>query len=122
MKILTDKKLLSLWGKAVIERAGYKCEYPNCLIQYTQLHPHHLFSRRYVTMRYNLDAGISLCPAHHTLGGLSAHLNPDFKDILISTGVRTEEFFDKLRKERNRIQKNTLQWKMECYEKLKVYL
>jgi hypothetical protein len=119
---LTDAKLLKLWGKAVIERAGFKCEYPDCNIHYTQLHPHHLYSRRYVTMRYNLDAGIALCPSHHTMGGLSAHHDPDFKSVLVATGVRTEEFFDRLRKERNRVQKNTAAWKQECYEKLKAYL
>ena len=122
LKIISDKKLLKLWGQAVIDRAGYRCEYPNCNIHYTQLHPHHLYSRRYVTMRYNLDAGICLCPSHHTMGGLSAHHDPDFKSVLVATGVRTEEFFDKLREERNRIQKNTAAWKLECYEKLKAYL
>ena len=122
LKIISDKKLLKLWGQAVIERAGRRCEYPDCNIHYTQLHPHHLYSRRYVTMRYNLDAGISLCPYHHTMGGLSAHHDPDFKSVLVATGVRTEEFFDKLREERNRIQKNTAAWKLECYERLKAYL
>ena len=122
LKIISDKKLLKLWGQAVIDRAGYRCEYPNCNIHYTQLHPHHLYSRRYVTMRYNLDAGICLCPCHHTMGGLSAHHDPDFKSVLVATGVRTEEFFDKLRAERNRIQKNTAAWKQECYDRLKAYL
>ncbi len=119
---ITDKKLLELWRRAVIERAGHRCEFPDCDIKYTQLHAHHLYTRRYVTMRYCLDAGICLCPSHHVFSGLSAHQNPDFKDLLISTGVRTEAFFDKLRAERNRVQKNTLAWKLECYEKLKVYL
>jgi hypothetical protein len=119
---ISDKKLLKFWGQAVIERAGRRCEYPDCNIHYTQLHPHHLYSRRYVTMRYNLDAGICLCPSHHTMGGLSAHHDPDFKSVLVATGVRTEEFFDRLRAERNRIQKNTAAWKRECYERLKAYL
>jgi hypothetical protein len=119
---LTDKKLLKLWGQAVIARAGFRCEYPDCNVHYTQLHPHHLYSRRYVTMRYCLDAGISLCPYHHTMGGLSAHHDPDFKSVLIATGVRTEELFDRLREERNRVQKNTAAWKLECYKKLSHYL
>lgn len=122
MKPITDKKLLKLWGAAVIERAGHRCQYPDCNVNYTQLHPHHLYSRRYVTMRYNLEAGIALCPSHHTMGGNSAHLCPDFKDTLIATGVKTAEFFDRLRAERNRIQKNNQAWKDECYEKLKLYL
>jgi len=78
-KKITDAKLLKLWGDAVKERAGHRCEYPDCNVHYTQLHPHHLYSRRYVTMRYCLDAGIALCPYHHTMGGLSAHHDPDFK-------------------------------------------
>jgi hypothetical protein len=56
------------------------------------------------------------------MGGFSAHLDPDFKDRLIVTGVRTEEFFNRLRMEKNRVQKNTVAFKNECYEKLKVYL
>ena len=122
MKKITDKKLLQSWAMAVKERAGYRCEYPDCTVNSHQLHAHHLYSRRWVTMRYNLDAGISLCPSHHTMGGLSAHHDPDFKSVLVATGVRTEEFFDRLRAERNRVQKNTAAWKQECYEKLKAYL
>jgi hypothetical protein len=56
------------------------------------------------------------------MGSFSAHHDPDFKNLIVATGVRTEELFDKLRKERNRVQKNTLAWKQECYDKLKVYL
>jgi hypothetical protein len=119
---LTDKKLLSLWRQACLERAGYKCEYPDCNVHANQLHAHHLYSRRWVTMRYNLDAAICLCASHHTLSGLSAHKDPDFKQTLIAGNVRTADFFDELRAERNRVQKNTAQWKQECYEKLKVYL
>ena len=37
-------------------------------------------------------------------------------------GVRTADFFDDLRTERNRIQKNTDDFKLECLEKLKPYL
>jgi hypothetical protein len=122
MKQISDKKLLKLWAAAVLERAGYKCEYPDCTVNYTQLHPHHLYSRRYVTMRYNLDNGIALCPSHHTMGGDSAHHDPDFKERLIATKVRTREFFDNLRAERNRIQKNTQAFKDECFDKLKLYL
>lgn len=122
MKAITDKKLLQLWANAVKDRAGHKCEYPDCRVNAHQLHAHHLYSRRWVTMRYNLDAGIALCAFHHTLSGLSAHKDPDFKQTLIAGGVRTADFFDHLREERNRIQKNTVAWKQECYDKLKAYL
>lgn len=122
MKTITDKKLLQLWANAVKERAGYKCEYPDCTVHAHQLHAHHLYSRRWVTMRYNLYAGICLCAYHHTLSGLSAHKDPDFKQTLIAGGVRTADFFDKLREERNRIQKNTAAWKQECYDRLRAYV
>jgi hypothetical protein len=56
------------------------------------------------------------------LGSFSAHNDPDFKERLIATGVRTEELFDRLREERNRVQKITAAWKQECYDKLKNYL
>lgn len=122
MKKITDKKLLQSWAMAVKERAGYRCEYPDCTVNSHQLHAHHLYSRRWVTMRYNLDAGICLCASHHTLSGLSAHKDPDFKETLILGNVRTRDFFDDLRTERNRIQKNTDDFKLECLEKLKPYL
>jgi hypothetical protein len=122
MKSITDKKLLQLWANAVKDRAGHKCEYPDCRVNAHQLHAHHLYSRRWATMRYNLDAGIALCAFHHTLSGLSAHKDPDFKQTLIAGGVRTADFFDRLREERNRVQKNNAAWKLECYERLKVYL
>ena len=119
---ISDKKLLQLWANAVKDRAGHKCEYPGCTVNAHQIHAHHLYSRRWVTMRYNLSAGIALCSYHHTLSGLSAHKDPDFKQTLIAGKVRTADFFDALREERNRIQKNTAAWKLECYEKLKAYL
>ena len=122
LKIISDKKLLQLWANAVKDRAGHKCEYPGCTVNAHQIHAHHLYSRRWVTMRYNLSAGIALCSYHHTLSGLSAHKDPDFKQTLIAGKVRTADFFDALREERNRIQKNTAAWKQECYDRLKAYL
>jgi hypothetical protein len=118
----TDKTLLKAWGTAVKDKAGYKCEYPDCNVNYTQTHPHHIFSRRHVSLRYSLDNGICLCPVHHTMGSFSAHKDPTFKDRLISTGVRSADLFEKLIKERNRIQKNNQAWKDECFERLKIYL
>ena len=121
-KVLSDKKLLKFWAQAVIEKAGYKCEYPDCNINYHQLHPHHLFSRRHVSLRYDVDNGISLCPVHHTMGSFSAHNDPTFKDRLVACGVRSPELFEALNRKRNVIQKNTQQYKFDCYEKLKAYL
>ena len=119
---LTDAKLLKLWADICKERAGWKCEVVDCTTRATQLHAHHIFSRRHASLRYCIDNAICLCGVHHSLGSFSAHNDPTFKDRLVATGVRTEEFFDRLREERNRVQKNTAAWKLECYEKLKIYL
>lgn len=122
IKNLTDKKLLSQWAIAGKERSGYRCEVADCRIHYTQVHAHHVFHRSHVSLRYALDNCLVLCPYHHTLGSFSAHKDPTFIERIIATGVRSHEWLDALREERNRIQKNTAAWKMECYEKLKAYL
>ena len=120
--LVSDAKLLKLWRIAALERAGYKCEYPDCNINYTQLHCHHIYHRSHISLRWDLRNAIILCPTHHVLGSLSAHKNPDFKDIIMGSGVRSEGFFDDLRIIRNQVQKNTLDFRWECYEKLKPYL
>ena len=121
-KGITDAKLLKYLRDAALERAGYRCEFPDCHVNYSQLHCHHIYHRSHASLRYDLRNAIILCPTHHTLSGLSAHKNPDFKEILIAGGVRTADFFDQLRAERNRIQKNTQAWKDQCYDELKAYL
>ena len=118
-KAITDAKLLKLWADIVRERAGWRCEYPDCDIHATQLHPHHFYSRRHAAIRYDPDNGLCLCSHHHTMGSFSAHHDPDFKDRIISTGVRTPEWNDKLREKRNMIVKNNKAFKEDAYEKLK---
>ena len=122
MKPISDKMLLKLWGSAVIERAGHRCEYPNCTANYSQLHPHHVFSRRGVSTRYLLKNSLCLCPTHHTMGSFAAHSDPTFIATIIATGVRTEEWLNDLILERRKVQKNTQAFRDECYEKLKLYL
>ena len=119
---LDDKKLLSFWRKACLERAGYRCEYPECRINAHQLHAHHIYSRRNVSTRYLLDNSLCLCSVHHTMGAYSAHNDPDFKDIIMGSGVRSEGFFDDLRIIRNQVQKNNIEFRWDCYNKLKPYL
>jgi hypothetical protein len=119
---ISDKKLLALWREAVIERAGHKCEYPECTVNATQLQAHHFYTKRTVAMRYNLENGLCLCPIHHTLGAFAAHKDPDFKDIIITRGVRTQEWHDNLIKQKNVITTNTPAFKLKCLEKLKPYL
>ena len=116
---ISDGALLKLWGNIVKERAGWKCEYPDCDVRATQLHPHHWYSRRHSSIRYDPLNGICLCAVHHTMGSFSAHHDPDFKDRILSTGVRTAEWNDKLREKRNLVVKNNQAFKNEAYELLK---
>ena len=117
-KPITDAALLKLWANIVKERAGWKCEYPDCNCNYTQLHPHHFYSRRHASLRYDPDDGVALCPFHHTMGAFSAHHDPDFKDRIIATGVRTREWQEKLREKRNLIVKNNQAFKEAARENL----
>jgi len=117
-KPITDAKLLQLWGDRVRERADWRCEYPDCSVRTTQLHPHHFYSRRHAAIRYDVDNGICLCPVHHTLGSFSAHQDPDFKDRIIGMGVRSQDWNDNLRLKRNMIVKNNQAFKDAAYKKL----
>lgn len=108
---ISDAKLLKLWGDRVRERANWRCEYPDCSVHTTQLHPHHFYSRRHAALRYDVENGIALCAVHHTLGSFSAHNDPDFKDRIIATGVRSQDWNEKLRLKRNLIVKNNQAFK-----------
>jgi len=119
---ITDKELLKLWRTACLERAGYKCEYPECSVNSTQLHAHHFYSRRIVPLRYDIENSIALCAYHHTLGPFAAHKDPDFKDIIIERGARSEAWHQKLIQKKQKIVKNTLAFKLECLEKLMPWL
>jgi hypothetical protein len=120
--VITDKKLIASWRKAVIERAGNKCEYPGCTVKATQLHAHHFYTRRIVPLRYDIENGVALCSYHHTLGPFAAHKDPDFKDIIIERGARSEAWHQKLIQKKQKIVKNTTAYKLECLEKLRPWL
>jgi len=120
--VITDKKLIALWREAVIERSGHKCEYPECTVKATQLHAHHFYTRRIVPLRYDIENGIALCSYHHTLGPFAAHKDPDFKDIIIERGARSEEWHQKLIQKKQKIVKNTPAFKVQCLDALKPYL
>lgn len=120
--VITDKKLIALWREAVIERAGRRCEYPECAVKTTQLHAHHFYTRRIVPLRYDIENGICLCAYHHTMGAFAAHKDPDFKDIIIERGARSEEWHHKLIQKKQKIVKNTPAFKLECLERLRLWL
>ena len=121
MRKITDKSLLKIWGEIVKERANWKCEYPDCMVNAMQLHPHHFYSRKHASIRYDPSNGLCLCSHHHTLGSFSAHQDPDFKDRIISTGVRTPEWRERLLIQRSVIVKNNQTFKDEWQKKLKLY-
>lgn len=66
-------QLRNLWRGCVLKRFEYKCvvcsqtKLPNC----HHIIPEHVF----VSMRYDVDNGVILCPSHHKFGKLSAHKN-----------------------------------------------
>ena len=117
-KAVTDASLLKLLGNICKERANFRCEYPDCDVRSSQLHPHHFYSRRNASIRYDPDNIIVLCPIHHTLGSFSAHNDPDFKDRIIATCVRSQDWNEKLRLKRNLIVKNNQAFKDAALKKL----
>lgn len=92
----SEKDLLNLWQELIKLRAGYKCEYPNCP-KTEYLNAHHIYSRIHKSTKFDPDNGMCLCSGHHSLTSLSAHHDPDFKDIIIKSGVRTAELYQKIK-------------------------
>ena len=92
----SENELMDLWQKIIKSRAGYKCEYPNCY-KTDYLNAHHIYSRIHKSTKFDPDNGMCLCSGHHTLTSLSAHHDPDFKDIIIKAGVRTAELYQKIK-------------------------
>jgi len=90
------KECMTLWAKIIKLRAGEVCEYPGCN-KTSNLNAHHIFTRAKTSTRYDVENGMCLCPTHHTLGADGAHRDPEFKDIIVKNGVRTEAFYRKLR-------------------------
>jgi len=118
-KAITDDYLLKLAGNICKERAGFRCEYPDCDAHYSRVHAHHVFHRAHASLRYDLSNCLVLCPYHHTLGSFSAHKDPTFIQRIISTGVRSPGWLDALTLRRNLIVKNNQAFKEEAYENLK---
>ena len=117
-KKVSEKTLLKKWAEKVKERADYRCEYPDCNVNYSQVHAHHFFHRQNKSIIYDPDNGLCLCPTHHSLGSFSAHKDPTFKDRIISCGVRSQEWLERLTDKRNMIVKNNDTYKQEWKKKL----
>jgi 5-methylcytosine-specific restriction endonuclease McrA len=79
---MNKKTLDNKWSKAVLERDNYTCQ--RCLkgvCTFEPVSPHHVFYRRYLSTRWVIDNGITLCTTHHRW----AHDKPkEFKEWWIS--------------------------------------
>lgn len=122
MKKVSDKTLLRMWREVVLTRAGNRCEYPGCVVNATQLHPHHYYNKKNQSVRYDPLNGICLCHIHHTNGNESAHLDPDFKEKWISSGKRPAGWLEELTNRKNHVVKNNQFFKENWKINLKVEL
>lgn len=101
MKV-SDKYLLDLLREIVSARAGGRCEFPGCCE--TSADPHHWYSKKNLSIRYDPDACLYLCAEHHTGGALSAHRAPEaFKLYIVVSGVRSQEWADRILIKKNQI-------------------
>lgn len=100
-KKVAESGVLALWREVVFKQAKYKCEYPNCTVNYTQLHPHHYYSRGNKSVKYDPLNGIALCARHHTLDKDSAHKDPDWKEIWLASEKRPSWWLEELTKRKN---------------------
>lgn len=111
-----------MWGKVVILNAKNTCEYPNCSINFTQLHPHHYFNRGNKSVKYDPLNGISLCHVHHTHGNEAAHLDPDFKEKWLASRKRPEGWLQELTKRKNKTVKDNDEYRAEWKTRLQEML
>lgn len=61
-----DKQREEEWRKAVLERDGYHCQYPDCTVVNKSLHAHHVAPRsQRPDLKYVVSNGKGLCFVHH---------------------------------------------------------
>jgi hypothetical protein len=118
MKKVSEKSVLKLWREVGLKNAGYKCEYPRCRVNYTQLHPHHYYSRKNASVKYDPLNCIMLCHIHHTNGDNSAHLDPDWKEKWLASGKRPKGWLEELTRRKNIIAKDNEEYRRTWKEKL----
>ena len=92
------KKLDKLWSQKVKEDANFRCEICGKSGDTCQLHSHHIWGRRILSTRWDLDNGVCLCASHHTMGLQSAHESPAWflKEI---KSLRGDKWFKELEKQ-----------------------
>lgn len=92
----TAKECDALWTKAVLIRAGHKCEKENCRAT-KGIQAHHIIFRTNWSLRFDLENGIALCIPHHITGEDSAH-----KDAIgFSKWIATKRDLNYLESKRN---------------------
>jgi len=78
-----------LWSQAVLKMDSYRCQ--RCDSPATQAH--HIFSRRYQAVRYEVNNGVSLCYPCHIYWAHSEH--EKFRDFIL--GWMGEQKFNLLK-------------------------
>jgi hypothetical protein len=101
----------------VSARASGMCEFPGCYK--TDCDPHHAGGRGNA-VKYDPDTCINLCTGHHNGNTVSAHLSPDlFKQLIITNGVRSREWFEEVAKKKNMVVRdNDFEFFVACKERL----
>ena len=113
-----DKLLDRLWAIAVLIKAGHKCEKCGCTFG---LCPHHIFSRRNRSVRWNIDDGICLCNNCHTGDDYSAHRERKFTTVWIKNYIGEEKYYA-LDRKANQIKKWTQEEKKALVRKLREFI
>jgi len=73
---------------------------PHCWAYGEHLHPHHYFSRKNLSVKYDPMNGLWLCAAHHAF----AHSQPEeFEKILLYYNARNQAWLDELTQRKNQI-------------------
>lgn len=119
---VSEKYLKELLREIVSIKAECHCEYPGCNEMICD--PHHWISQENKSIRYDPEVCLFLCSRHHTGGPISAHRTPHtFKTLIISNGVRTQEWADQVSIKANQIVKFCdhfrEEWKVKLMEELK---
>lgn len=105
LKTKADK----LWSLAVKLRAGMKCE--RCHKTDT-LNSHHVISRKFNSLRHDLDNGVCICASCH----FWAHQNP-IESSLWFLSKRGEEWHTQLVFRKNKIIKNDVEESIDYLNK-----
>jgi hypothetical protein len=102
-----------LWSKVVRQRDGNECVIEGCHAD--SCHAHHIFSRKNISVRFDISNGISLCFKHHFY---FAHTEYEkFRDFVIEWMGTIE--FAKLKEKANLIQSWKTDELMEIRSQLK---